>query len=496
MGVQFPQPPQIFKFMKKKIILISLIIVAVIITVYLIFLRHKNNTISVVEVKRGDIVEKVFESGQVRSGEKINLNFKNSGQIEAIYVAVGDQVEIGQPLAKIDTTELEIKLKEARASLEAAQLNLDKLIDTNHQTILQTAEENLKNNYNSAIVVLDASYPQIYNTLDFVKGFIRTYISTLDQDARKIIDIKNQIETQQEKAKPALDKAKQDLSNYPEIDNVLLTMKDSLENVFNSLETMRKIISDSSFYSNSVSLTDQNLLSTYKTNINSALNQIINIQKTISASKLELRTYQIDVDLYQAQIKQAEAQVQLYENQLKEATLVSPVKGKITEIKKKPGELVQPLLQEATITILPEVSYEVKVDIYEENIVKVKVGDPVEISLVSFPNRTFKGQVISINPAEKVIQDVVYYEVIIGFQEFPEGIKPGMTADVAIQTGFKKDVLVIPKNLVQKKEGKTIVQVLKNGSFEEREIIIGSQGINDLVEIISGLNEGERAVKP
>ncbi|MGB9743553.1 MAG: efflux RND transporter periplasmic adaptor subunit [Minisyncoccales bacterium] len=478
--------------MKKKIILISSLILLIIISVCFIFLKNKNNQISLVEVKRGDIVEKVFESGQVRSGEKINLSFKNSGQIQEVYVQVGEEVEIGQPLIKLDTTELEIQLQQARLSLESAQLNLAQ----HNQITLVAAQEELETSYNSALTILDAAYPQIYNTSNFVKTFVDTYIATQDDDARRIIELKNQIKNQEITAQALLNQIKQNPTDYPQIENALATMKNCLEITFNSLETMRKIINDSSFYRFNVSTSDQNLLETYKTNINGALNQVINLQQTIATAKTNLKTCQTNIDLYQIQIKQAEAQIALYENQIKEAVLVSPIKGTVVEINKKVGEFVQPLIGSPVIVILPKVPYEVKVDIYEENIVKVKVGNPVEISLISFPNKIFKGKVISINPAEKIIQDVVYYEVIIGFEEFPEGIKSGMTADVAIQTNFKKDVLVIPKNVIQKKENKNIVKVLKNGSFEEKEVIIGVQGVDDMVEVISGLTEGEKVIKP
>jgi len=67
-----------------------------------------------------------------------------------------------------------------------------------------------------------------------------------------------------------------------------------------------------------------------------------------------------------------------------------------------------------------------------------------------------------------------------------------MTADVVIKTASKENVLTVPLSSIQNKEGKTIVEVLKGEKFEEREIEIGLKGNNDIVEVISGLEEGER----
>ena len=151
------------------------------------------------------------------------------------------------------------------------------------------------------------------------------------------------------------------------------------------------------------------------------------------------------------------------------------------------------MVKDTVISLLPDETYEVEVDIYEEDIVKVKISDPVKISLVAFPDKIFKGKVIEIDPAEKLIEGVVYYEVTIGFEETPENIKPGMTADIAIQTARKENVLLIPKESLQEKDDKTIVQVFENGEIKEKEIETGLLG-DEVVEIISGLNEGEKVI--
>ena len=103
---------------------------------------------------------------------------------------------------------------------------------------------------------------------------------------------------------------------------------------------------------------------------------------------------------------------------------------------------------------------------------------------------------ISIDPAEKIIDGVVYYEVSISLDDLYEGIKPGMTADLVIRTDFKENVLTVPEKAVRKRNGKTIVQVLKQNLVVEREIEIGLKGTNDFIEIVSGLEQGEQVILP
>jgi HlyD family secretion protein len=266
-------------------------------------------------------------------------------------------------------------------------------------------------------------------------------------------------------------------------DLALSETEKNLNVIFDDLREIREVC-ESENYKNIVSATAKSSLDTQRTYINTALSNIITSKQTISSVKLNnkynidvaqaavsdaeaalktaqdklavtlVKPRQNDIELYEAQISQAQAQVKLIENQIQDSILRSPIDGKIIEIKKKVGEIVQPLLQDVVFVLLPDNPFEIKVDIYEEDIVKVKIGNPVDISLVAFPDKIFKGRVIEINPAEKLIEGIVYYETTINFDEIPEGIKPGMTADLIIKTDSKENVLTIPKDAIQKKNGK------------------------------------------
>jgi len=181
------------------------------------------------------------------------------------------------------------------------------------------------------------------------------------------------------------------------------------------------------------------------------------------------------------------------ENQIQEATLTTPISGQIKKIHKEVGEQVQPTSSDIVISLIPTAPFQIKADIYEEDIIKIKVGNLVDISLVVFPDQLFKGKVISIEPAEKLIEGVVYYEVAVGFIEILEEVKPGMTADVVIETSLKENVLIIPEEVIQEKNEKLIVQVFEDGIIKEREIEIGLEG-KDMVEVVSGLKEGEKII--
>jgi len=514
--------------MNKKIILTIGLVVLLIVFVYQVFLKDKNPEFDLVEVVRGNVSQEIFETGQIGKGEKVNLTFGNAGRIEKIYVEVGDDIEQGQELAKLDTADLEIQLQEARISLELAQLSLNKLLagsspeeikiaqsqTENAQISFAIAQENLENSYEEAITVLDASHPQIYNALSFIKEFIEEYVSVYDQNAKKIMDARTAVDEAEKQAKIQLEAAQEDSADEESIDQALSIMRNSLKTTFDSLEIIRVIADESVVYKNKVSSADKTSLDALKVSANSALVNTVAAQQAISSRKSSLETArtsfeeaenrlslitagsrQVDVDLYQAQIRQAEARVQLYESQLLQSRLVSPLSGKIAEIKKRVGELVQPALQDAVMVILPEIPYEIKVNIYEEDVVKIALGNPVDISLIAFPGKTFAGKIVSISPAEKMVDGVVYYETIIGFNEAPEGIKPGMSADIVIKANSRENVLIVPEEAIKTDGARNFVEVFVEGNVEERDVEIGLEGgRDDMVEIISGLETGEKVI--
>jgi len=510
--------------MNKKIILIIVVAGLTIFGVYQFF-KDEKPVFTVSEVSRGDVRQELWETGRVERGERVNLSFQSAARIEKIYVQASQTVERGEALVRLDTADLLLQLEGARSSLKLAELNLQKLLaGANPEEIkiaqaqkestiilLNSAEDNLKNSYQSAVTVLNAAYPQLYNALDFVRELIKEYVVIYDEDGRKIMRARDEINSVEAKAKLDWEIARKAGADTQDIEMALLTMRSSLEASFNSLEVIREIVNKSVVYRDKVSAADKASLETLKSNINSALTNVITAQQTISSAKVNFETArtklqeaenylalveggarQVDIDLYQTQIRQARSQVQLYENQIAKATLSSPIKGQIMAVNKSEGEQVMAL--EPVISLLPAVPFEITSNIYEEDIVKIEIGAPVKISLPAFPGEIFKGRVIFVDEAEKIIDGVVHYEIKISFdQDPPEGIRTTMTADLIIQTGLKEDVLVVPREAIKRVNEKTIVEIFADNLIKEKEVEVGLRG-DDLIEIISGLTEGEKII--
>ena len=77
-------------------------------------------------VTKGSVIQSVAVSGSVAASNQTKMSFKTAGKIAALYVSVGQQVTAGQPLAKLDTTDLEAALAQAQSNLVTAQNNYNR----------------------------------------------------------------------------------------------------------------------------------------------------------------------------------------------------------------------------------------------------------------------------------------------------------------------------------------------------------------------------------
>lgn len=503
---------KIFKFHIKISRIWLIILVAIILIVgWLIIsnvLKSPLDSYTLEKVSAGEVLQEISETGSVKSTNDISLSFKSGGKIAKINVAVGNDVKAGDILAELDSNQISAQLQSAYAALDVATGQYDKLLngltleDTKvYEDAVIDAKNNLKSSYSSALNTLRDTYTKIYNADATALYTQNSYFSMPDQEGIKVQDSKKDISNNLQTAKEYLDVAEKN-SSEQDIESALSGLIVVLDNVYNDLKIIRDQCDQGVHYS-AVSSTDKTSLETQKGYINTASTNVTTAQQNIASYKIALQKAQNslasktagarpeDVDIYKAQINQARANVNLYQSQLNDNYLKSPINGKITKVNAKRGEVAGP--NEPAINLLSSEPFQIKADIYEQDIVNVKVADNVKITLVAFPRQTFEGRVLSIDPAEKIVDNVVYYEITVDFPNQPENVKSGMTADIIIQTNKKDNVLRVPKNVVENIDGKEFLQIANKGKIENREIVTGLEG-NDYYEIISGLSEGDTII--
>lgn len=205
----------------------------------------------------------------------------------------------------------------------------------------------------------------------------------------------------------------------------------------------------------------------------------------------------VDVAGLKAAVGSAEANERAALARLRKTEIVAPIDGVISDIVYDIGEQVS-AGQEMVTMFAQGDAYDIALDIPESDITKIAVGQTADITFDAFGDKMkFSGSVYSINPAQKVIQDVVFYEakvVLSGGND--EGVlKPGMSANVTILTNLRDGALYVPSRSVLEKDGQPYVRIPKNDhEFDERSVTTGLKADDGLTEIVDGVSENETVV--
>jgi RND family efflux transporter MFP subunit len=135
----------------------------------------------------------------------------------------------------------------------------------------------------------------------------------------------------------------------------------------------------------------------------------------------------------------------------------------------------------------------VQADVYEQDLVYIKLGQEATVTLSYLPEREFRGRVTYIYP--NVDEKTRTARVRMEFHNPGYFLKPGMFATVRVVAELEPAVLLIPDMAVLRSGEKTTVfAALDGGKFDPRTITLGPQAENDEYQVLSGLSEGERIV--
>lgn len=161
------------------------------------------------------------------------------------------------------------------------------------------------------------------------------------------------------------------------------------------------------------------------------------------------------------------------ETNLRYATIRSPVDGIVVSRNVDVGQTVAASFQTPTLfTIAQDLTkMEIDTSVDEADISRVRVGQPVTFTVDSYPENRFNGKVSQIRNAPVITQNVVTYVVVVSVDNKELKLKPGMTANVSIETARKDNVLRLPSAALRfKPKGgkKEKVAPEKQGGTEQR----------------------------
>jgi RND family efflux transporter MFP subunit len=192
------------------------------------------------------------------------------------------------------------------------------------------------------------------------------------------------------------------------------------------------------------------------------------------------------VDVARTNVANAQAQLALARKNLSYAVIPAPIDGYVSERTADLGEYVSP--QQKVVTIVRTNPLRIRIDIPEQAIPEVRVGQSVSITTSAWPDKNFAGRVARIAPSVSAQSRTLTVEAEI--ENGSNALKPGQFATVRLLQERAEPAVLVPARSVINEAGVSRVYVIKDGHAEQRLVQTG-QTDGDLIEIRSGVAADE-----
>ena len=195
------------------------------------------------------------------------------------------------------------------------------------------------------------------------------------------------------------------------------------------------------------------------------------------------------LDQTKTRAESASLNKELAEISLNKSLISSPLKGTIKTRHIKVGEFVRK--GDKLVEILDIDKIIVKVNIPEQEILSIQVGQNVEVALYIMDKKTFLGRVKNIGLEADSSNRTFPVEISVDNKE--RQLRAGMLARATFTKNVDQDQIVIPRHTVLERDQGRVVYVFEDGKAFRRDITIGLSQL-DHVQVVQGLNKGELIV--
>ncbi|WP_428278569.1 efflux RND transporter periplasmic adaptor subunit [Candidatus Palauibacter sp.] len=167
-----------------------------------------------------------------------------------------------------------------------------------------------------------------------------------------------------------------------------------------------------------------------------------------------------------ASLVRATTNLELARDKLDDVTLRAPITGTIVERTVEQGQVVTGTRDLTGGTVLMRMAdlteVQVRMLVDETDIGRLQPGLPADITVEAYPNRTFRGSVLKIEPQAVVEQNVTMFAVLTRISNEEDLLRPGMNADVEVVIGRQEDVLAVANSGIKsQQEAVQIVRALE-----------------------------------
>ena len=537
------------KVSKKKLIIsgvvILFIIAAAVIGVNYFNSRNSKETAvqqATATVKKGDLSAAVSGSGPISSSEKYTLTSNVNGTLTKLYFKDGDKVKADELIFEIDDKDAQLQIKQLKNSIALAQLSLDNNIkDLEAGTVtapfdgeiteIQVKEGDSISNNGTLLTITDKSKLKLllpFNNTYRDKLFLgqKVKVNAFDMDRDELHTVEGSISSISSPSYTTGDGA--------DVYNIGIII-DNSSSLTEAMVANAEINIDGTI----VTSMESNTLSYLRTmtvkapsggtvgSLNAENGQ--NVKKGDILAELNNEDLELTIQTNQLKLEDLNSELQTALEKLLDYKVYAPFDGTLTLNDVEQGNSIKQGDIIGSAANYDTMEFDINVD--ELDIAKIQVGQNAEVTIDALPATTekpLKGTVTKIAVEGTSSNGVSTYPVTVQIEE-NSALKGSMNANAEIIVNHKTDVLYVPVDAVQKRNGKSFVSVisgagatgkankkintkaevevnnetetkvkLKNGQdtlqqIEMREVATGIS-TEDYIEIVSGLKEGETVV--
>ncbi|MCS6874239.1 MAG: efflux RND transporter periplasmic adaptor subunit [Pyrinomonadaceae bacterium] len=485
---------------KRKIVIVTVVSILLLFLIIGAILATRQDIAEVTTVKvarKAKLVSTVTASGEVRPIQFINLTSEVQGRIEEIYVKEGDYVVKGQPLVRLDPTQLQYSTDAQFASLQAAQ------------TEAQVARSQVlaaQNQLSQAREALTAAQASVDAAVQQVATARQQVVTAQTEVDRAQIEV-NAARRELRRAEELLESNVISRSEYDQARDRLATAETALRNAEARLRSQQLAVSEA-----------EARVKELRARVSQQEVAVRDAERAVKAADLNA----------ESSAKRAEQQAALFRGQKsqRDKTLqLAPINGIIADIPSKVGTFaVAGLSTTPLLTIADMSTINVEVKVSETEIDKVEVGQRATIRVDAFPETEILGEVTQKTPlalgksqttgglsTNINVQESKEFRVVIQLKEIPDkvkdGLRPGMNATATIFTKTVENVIAIPIQAIVEKQVETPtpqqaeektkppkgVYIVERDRAKFVEVTTGVSGETE-IEITSGLEEGQELI--
>ena len=452
----------------------------------------------------------VSSTGTIQPIDSYNVSGMVTGEVREAPFEVGDQVEKGDVLYRIDPGSAETALQQAQLSVQQAQLNYDSIVDglnpkASGAGVVQKLHVKKGDLVSAGSPIADISDT---STMTLTVPFQSADAQRIAVGSSAQVTLAGTLET--------LTGTVESVANADLVGNggaLVRQVKIRVQNPGALTTSTTATAKVGSIACSGSGTFEANLTQTVvATGSGEVVSLNVSAGSRVSAGQVlaTLGGSSAQTSLENASISLQNAQLSLQNAQdaLDNYTITAPISGTVIEKNFKAGDTIDNNSLTAaggTLAVLYDMStltFEMKID--EKDINKVQVGQEVTITADAVEGVTFSGVVDTVNINGTTVSGQTNYPVTVVIND-PQDLKPGMNVSADIIVERAGTVLCVPVDAVNRGSDKPTVQVAQEGALDEngnvvdpskletREVTLGRND-NDNIEITSGLSEEEIVV--